>query len=179
MGAGAPGARGVTTVYLGLGSNLGDRAGLLAAAVAELSGRGIVRGASLSPIYETVADTPDAQPPYLNAVLRGQTELGPEPLLVACLQVEADLGRIRPHGRSKAARTMDIDVLLYGDGGGDVVATPTLTVPHPALLDRPFVLIPLADVATPGLRHPMTGVSLNSAAPSSTVRALVPRGRER
>ena len=171
-------ARGVTTVYLGLGSNLGDRAGLLAAAVAELCGRGIVHGACLSPIYETDPDTPDAQPPYLNAVVRGQTDLRPEPLLVACLKVEADLGRVRPHDRAKAARTMDIDVLLYGEGGEDVVATPTLTVPHPALLDRPFVLIPLADVATPGLRHPITGVSLNSAASSSTVRALVPREHE-
>lgn len=164
----------MTTIYLSLGSNLGDRAGALAAALDQLRARGILRQGVLSPVYETDADTPDIQPPYLNAVVRGATDLQPQVLLDACLRLEADLGRVRPPGRSKAARTLDIDILLYGDRGEKVVATPTLTIPHPALLDRPFVLVPLADVAVPGLVHPLSGISLDKARPAPTVRPLVP-----
>ena len=76
---------------------------------------------------------------------------------------------MRPPGRDKAARIIDIDVLLHGD---TIVTNATLTLPHPALLARPFVRIPLADVAAPGLRHPITGDVLDRAAPSAGVRRL-------
>lgn len=159
-----------TTVYLGLGSNQGDRRGFIDAAVAALSARDILCDLCLSPLYETDAVTDDPQPPFLNAVVRGETALSCQTLLVACLETEAALGRVRPMGRARAPRTIDIDLLLYGDA---IIDTPTLTVPHPSMLARAFVLIPLADVAAPDLVHPVTGVALTAAVPSSEVR-LVP-----
>lgn len=159
------------TVYLGLGSNLGARATLLQSAVAALVAGGVLRGERLSPLYETDADSPDPQPPYVNAVIRGDTELDPEALLRACMRIETALGRVRPAGQTRAPRTIDIDLLLYG---GEVIRTATLTVPHPALLDRAFVLVPLADVAAPGLVHPVTGQRLTIAHTFPGVRALSP-----
>jgi len=161
---------GVTTVYLGLGSNLGDRRALLGEAVRRLVEHGaigpdVVRSA----LYETDAVAPEPQPPYLNAVVRGRTSLSPEALLGACLRVEAELGRARPPGVEKAPRTVDIDVLLVGDA---VIRTASLTVPHPRLVERAFVRIPLCDVAEPGLRDPSTGVTLTMAPPSPAVRKV-------
>lgn len=150
-----------TTVYLGLGSNLGDRATLLRAAVDVLVSRGVLRAVAISPLYETDAETPDPQPAYLNAVVRGDTDLSAQALLEWCLRVEAELGRVRPPGRRHAPRTVDIDVLLYGN---EVIDTTTLCVPHPRLLERAFVRIPLSDVAVPGLKHPTSGVSLTADA---------------
>jgi 2-amino-4-hydroxy-6-hydroxymethyldihydropteridine diphosphokinase len=146
-----------TTVYLGLGSNLGDRARFIDGAVARLVEGQVLRDVRLSALYETDAVAVDPQPAYLNAVVRGDTYLPPEALLARCLEIELDLGRLRPAGRPKAPRTIDIDVLLYG---ALILHTPTLTVPHPALLDRAFVLVPLRDVAAPGLAHPENGRSL-------------------
>jgi 2-amino-4-hydroxy-6-hydroxymethyldihydropteridine diphosphokinase len=147
-------------VYLGLGANLGDRPWAIAAAVAWLAARGHLFDVHLSPFYETDAVADHPQPPYLNAVLRGRTTRSPAELLAACLAAEEALGRTRPAGISKAARSIDVDVLLFGD---IVVDTPTLKVPHPALLERPFVRVPLADVAAVGLTHPVTGVALDIA----------------
>ena len=151
------------TVYLGLGSNLGDRRGFIGAAVAELVKGGVLSDARVSPLYETDAVTDDPQPAYLNAVIRGETALPPAPLLGRCLEIEARLGRERPPGKRKVPRTIDIDLLLYGDR---VIDTPHLRVPHPGLLTRAFVLIPLADVATLHLAHPITGAALTEAAQS-------------
>lgn len=161
-------------VYLGLGSNLGDRVAAISAALRALSGR-ILHEMCASRFYETDAVTSDAQPKYVNAVVRGEALMSAADTMSACLEIEAALGRVRPSGRSKAPRTIDIDLLLYG---GDVIDTPTLKVPHPALLQRAFVLIPLADVALPGLRHPITGAVLTSAEPSATVTTLVPLEEE-
>jgi len=162
-----PGA--LTTVYLGLGSNLGDRAGAIARAIDLLGGRG-VRVLARSPLYETDPVTPDPQPLYLNAVVRAETALSPQALLAACLEVEQALGRRRPAGRTSAPREIDVDLLLYGAAVVD--QPPALVVPHPRLPGRPFVRIPLADVAAPGLRHPVTGEALDSAAPDPAVRPL-------
>ena len=169
-------AQNATIVYLALGSNLGDRRRSMEEAIARLAEAGVTVVAR-SPIYETDAVAPmaagddpgDAQPPYLNAVVRVATTRAPANLLAVCLDIERALGRVRPPGRPKASRTLDIDLLLYGDRQ---LETTTLTVPHPALLDRPFVRIPLADVALPGLRHPRTGDDLTRAAPSPAVRRL-------
>lgn len=162
-----------TTVYLGLGSNLGDRAALIAAAVDGLVAAHALRDVHLSPLYETDAVAPEPQPAYLNAVARGTTALGAEALLAACLGVEQQLGRVRPVGVEKAPRAIDIDILLFGDVVRAAPA-PAPTLPHPALGVRPFVLIPLADVAAPGLIHPVTGAPLTEAPTSPGVRRFGP-----
>ena len=154
------------TVYLALGANLGDRRRQIADAARQLDAAGVTILAR-SPLYETDAVSDDPQPAYLNAVLRARTARAPADLLSLCLEIEQAFGRVRPAGHAKAARTLDIDILLYGDR---LLDTPVLTVPHPALLARPFVRVPLADVATPGLRHPITGEALDRVAPSPAVR---------
>jgi 2-amino-4-hydroxy-6-hydroxymethyldihydropteridine diphosphokinase len=163
----------VTVAYLALGANLGDRRQAIARALDALDAAG-VRVASRSPLYETDPVTPDPQPLYLNAAARVETTLSARALLDLCLTIERDLGRVRPTDRPLAARTIDIDLLLYGDG---VVDEPGLLIPHPRLLDRPFVRIPLADVAVPGLVHPITGERLDRAQPSPSVRRADPAGR--
>jgi 2-amino-4-hydroxy-6-hydroxymethyldihydropteridine diphosphokinase len=157
----------VTTAYLALGSNLGDRLATLRAAVAALEAAG-VRVVGRSAVFETDAIADEPQPPYLNAAVRVQTELDARALLATCLAVERSLGRVRPPGSSKASRTIDLDVVLYADA---VIDEAGLRVPHPALLQRPFVLIPLAEVAAPGLRHPVTGQALATAVAAAGVRA--------
>jgi 2-amino-4-hydroxy-6-hydroxymethyldihydropteridine diphosphokinase len=156
----------MTTAYLALGANLGDRAATIDAALARLEAAG-VHVAARSPLYETDAVAADAQPPYLNAAARVETSLPADALLATCLAVEAALGRVRPSGRRHAARLIDVDILLYGDAVID--RPPALVVPHPHMLERAFVRIPLADVALPGLVHPITGDALDSAAPDAAV----------
>ncbi len=162
----------MTTVYLGLGANLGDREAAIAAAAARLGAAGVTVEA-LSPLYETDPVTPDPQPLYLNAAARVRTALPPRELLAVCLEVERALGRVRPPDRPLAARTIDLDLLLYGETILD--EPPTLIVPHPRLLERPFVRIPLADVAERGLVHPITREPLDRVALSPAVRRLEPR----
>jgi len=164
------------TVYLGLGANLGDRAAAIADAVVRLQRAGLVHDVALSPLYETDAVADHPQPPYLNAVARAVTGSPAPTLLAGCLAVEAALGRVRPAGAEKAPRLIDIDLLLYGQAVLDLVQEGlSLHVPHPAMLQRPFVLIPLADVALPGLVHPRTGQALTAANPSAGVRRLQAR----
>jgi 2-amino-4-hydroxy-6-hydroxymethyldihydropteridine diphosphokinase len=153
--------------YLALGSNLGHRSALISQAVVGLSDAGVAIEAC-SPLYETDAVTPDPQPRYLNGAVRVATPLSARALLNVCLGIERALGRSRPPGRVSAAREIDIDLLLYGDAV--IAEPPDLIVPHPRLLDRPFVRIPLADVAQPGLLHPITGERLDAAAPDPSVR---------
>jgi 2-amino-4-hydroxy-6-hydroxymethyldihydropteridine diphosphokinase len=105
----------------------------------------------------------------LNAVVRVETSLTARQLLDSCLAIERMLGRVRPADGAKRARVIDIDVLLFGE---QTVDQPGLQVPHPALLTRPFVRIPLADVATPGLRHPQAGERLDRADPDAGVRRV-------
>jgi 2-amino-4-hydroxy-6-hydroxymethyldihydropteridine diphosphokinase len=166
-GPGAQTAETPTTVYLAFGSNLGDRAATIARSIDLLAASGVAPRAR-SPLYETDPVTPDPQPDYLNAVLRAETALSPRALMALCLEVEQALGRRRPAGRALAPREIDVDLLLYG---AEVIADPpSLIVPHPRLLERPFVRIPLSDVAAPGLRHPVTGEPLDRAAPDRAVR---------
>jgi 2-amino-4-hydroxy-6-hydroxymethyldihydropteridine diphosphokinase len=158
----------VPTAYLAFGSNLGDRAGQIAAACSKLEEAG-VRVRALSPLYETDPVTAEPQPLYLNAAARVETTFAPDELLALCLAVERALGRERPPGvPSVAPRPIDADLLLHGDV---VVDRPGLVVPHPRLLERAFVRIPLADVAAPGLRHPVTGEALDRATLHGGVRA--------
>jgi 2-amino-4-hydroxy-6-hydroxymethyldihydropteridine diphosphokinase len=163
------GADADVVAYLGLGSNLGDRAAYLAAAVEALGATPGVHVRALSPLSETDAVADEPQPPYLNAVLALRTTLSPEALLALGLSVERRLGRERPPGRTRAPRTIDVDLLLHGAA---TVDRPGLVVPHPALLHRAFVRVPLADVAAPGLAHPVTGEPLDRCAPDPAVRRL-------
>jgi len=161
-----PGA-GDRVAYLGLGANLGDREGALRAAIRLLVDRNALFDSRVSSFFETDAVSEFPQPHYLNAVIRGQTRLDPRQLLAVCLDVESLLGRQRPVGVQKAARTIDIDVLLVADV---VLNEADLVIPHPQLLNRSFVRIPLAEVAASGLVHPITRESLDVAAPDAAVR---------
>jgi len=138
-----------TIGYLGLGSNIGDRRARLTAAAATLSGHG-VRVLASSSVYETepvglVLDQPD----FLNACLRVETELGPEDLLDACKAVEEEVGR-RAGGPRHGPRVIDVDVLLLGDLQ---YSSERLTLPHPEVSARRFVLVPLLEL-DPELRLP-------------------------
>ena len=158
----------MSTAYLALGSNLGDRLATLRAAVRGLEAAGVhVVGKSAVHENDAVADEP--QPPYLNAVVRVETSLDARALLECALAVESSLGRVRSAARRWAPRTIDIDLLLIGD---EVIDEPGLAVPHPRLADRAFVRVPLAEVALPGLRHPVTGAALDRAASDPGLRRL-------
>jgi 2-amino-4-hydroxy-6-hydroxymethyldihydropteridine diphosphokinase len=136
-----------TLAYLLLGSNLGDRAAPLAQArhdLATTAGRLVAASA----LYETAAWGLEDQPAFLNQVLAVETELDAPSLLAACLATEQQQGRERLV--RWAARTLDVDILLFGQ---KIIGTPTLTVPHPALPARRFALVPLAEIA-PQLVHP-------------------------
>lgn len=139
-------------VYLGFGTNLGDRAENLRRALHALSG--FARIDAISSIYLSEPVGYREQPDYWNLVARIETELEPEPLLAALKGIERELGR-RVAFRN-APRTLDIDILLYDDV---ILQTPLLTVPHPRMLERAFVLRPLLEL-DPELRLPGSGISL-------------------
>lgn len=140
-------------VAVALGSNLGDRAAHLTWAVTHL--RLLLDDLRVSPFEETAPhDVPDPQPDYLNAVAIGRSRLDAAALLEALLALERQRGRTRPGLR--AARTLDLDLVLYGN---EVIDQPQLTVPHPRFRERPFVLAPLAQLA-PRWRDPVTGRTL-------------------
>ncbi len=128
-------------VFLGLGANLGDRRAALRAAAAAL--RAILADVRVSALYETPPWGDADQPPFLNAALRGRTNLAPLDLLDQTQAIEARLGRVRSE-RRWGPRAIDIDILLYGS---QTVAHPRLNIPHPRLRERAFVLRPLADLA--------------------------------
>lgn len=157
----------MTVAYLAFGSNLGDRLGWLRAAGEALTRAPGIAAMVKSPVFETEPEAAVPQPLYLNAVARVETTLEARALLGLCLEVERGLGRERPPGVLQAPRTIDLDVLLFGDAR---IEEPGLRIPHPRLLGRPFVRIPLALVAEPGLRHPVTGESLDEAPASPGVR---------
>ncbi|MCR4424579.1 MAG: 2-amino-4-hydroxy-6-hydroxymethyldihydropteridine diphosphokinase [Firmicutes bacterium] len=140
------------TAYLSLGSNLGDRLGNLAAAVARLGAFGQVWDVETSGVYETEPWGRTDQPKFLNCVVRLSTSLDPFSLLAAVLGIEQALGRVRT-GRVEdkwGPRVIDVDILLLGDL---VTNTPILTIPHPRMWERAFVLVPLLDLA-PEMRSP-------------------------
>jgi 2-amino-4-hydroxy-6-hydroxymethyldihydropteridine diphosphokinase len=138
----------MTRAYVGMGSNLGDRMANLAAGLGALADVPGIDVAAVSRVYESepwgVAD----QPSFANAVVALDTALGAEALLSACKLVEARLGRVE--GVRYGPRAIDLDVLLYGD---ETVDTAALTVPHPRLLERDFVVTPLLEIA-PGATLP-------------------------
>jgi 2-amino-4-hydroxy-6-hydroxymethyldihydropteridine diphosphokinase len=137
----------MSTVYLALGSNLGDREANLRRAI-ELLEHSAIAITQVSSIYETEPVDYRDQPWFLNAALEAQSDLPPAQLLATLRRIESQMGSQKPI--PKGPRLIDLDILLYGD---TVIDTPTLQVPHPRMLQRNFVLAPLAEIA-PNLRHP-------------------------
>ncbi len=179
VGASAQMSSSVTRAFFGLGSNLGDRPAMLREAVRLLTA-GIPRSQEIKPscmlssIYETSpVGTEGIHPPYLNAVIGIDTQETPESLLETALAVEERLGRIRKVRWEP--RTIDIDLLLYGAA---IIDKPGLTVPHPRLHERRFVLEPLSEVAG-NLIHPLLektirelAVGLRRAVPDQAVSRI-------
>jgi 2-amino-4-hydroxy-6-hydroxymethyldihydropteridine diphosphokinase len=139
----------MAVAYIALGSNLGDRAQILSLAIDRLGRLGMVTAGSS--FYETEPVGFRDQPPFLNAVVAVETDLEPFDLLRGMLAIEREFGRDRSHSVTNGPRTLDLDLLVMGDC---VVASTELTLPHPALARRRFVLAPLAEIA-PLLRHPL------------------------
>jgi len=150
----------MTLAFLGIGSNLGDRLLKLRAAVHALLGHPSLRidlTRDVASLYETIPiGGPPDQPPYLNSVLRVQTSPAPSDLLAIAQSVESSLGRTR--SVRWEPRVVDIDLLFFGDL---VIDSPALTLPHPRMHERRFVLEPLSELAA-DLIHPQTGVSIET-----------------
>lgn len=134
-------------VYLSLGSNVGDRAGNLNAAIDRLGALGEV--VAVSSFYETEPVEFTAQPWFLNCAVKLDTEKMPKQLFASILEIERQMGRQRK--QKKGPRTIDIDIVLFGNS---VIETQGLTIPHVAMHERRFVLEPLAEIA-PEVRHPV------------------------
>jgi 2-amino-4-hydroxy-6-hydroxymethyldihydropteridine diphosphokinase len=140
----------LTRVAIALGSNLGDREGHLRSAITALQPS--IGNLRVSTFHDTAPVGVGPQPTFLNAAAVGETSLSARALLVTLLAVERDLGRERPF--PGAPRTLDLDLILYGDAIID--EAPSLIVPHPRFRERRFVLEPLAEIA-PDWRDPVTG----------------------
>jgi 2-amino-4-hydroxy-6-hydroxymethyldihydropteridine diphosphokinase len=140
-----------TTAFVGIGSNLGDREAQLSRAVELLSAEDGIEVSGVSQIRETEPVGPVEQGPFLNAAVQVATELAPRELLDRLLGIEQRMGRVRRE--RYGPRTIDLDLLLYGD---EVVDEPGLIVPHPRLKERRFALEPLSDL-DPSLTIPGSG----------------------
>jgi len=163
------------TVYLGLGANLGDRLANLRLALARL--QTLARLEEVSSLYETEPQGLADQPLFFNAVCRVSTGLEPQAFLRFLKNLEREIGR-RPGGQRWGPRPIDLDILLYDDR---VVDAPELTLPHPLLAERAFVLVPLCELA-PELRHPLLGKTMRDLLASvgeKGARKIAPRGWEK
>ena len=164
----------IQNAYIGLGSNLGDRAGYLLLAVRGMldAGLDVIR---LSSVYETEPVEYEQQPPFLNMIaeLRGSTLPSPEQTLARLLRIEFSLGRTRevPMG----PRTIDLDLLIFKEHRLD---TEFLTLPHPRIASRKFVLVPLNELV-PGLVHPVLGKPVKELLAETKDRSTVVRWPQR
>ena len=156
----------MNTIYLALGTNLGDRPANLRAALAALAPEVMV--SAKSKVYETPAWGVEDQPAFLNMAVKAETDLGPAALLAHLKDLEQELGRT-PSFRW-GPRLMDIDILFYDDL---VLKTDGLTLPHPRLHGRAFVLVPLADIA-PDFVHPVLGKTVRDLLQAVDRRGIVP-----
>jgi len=159
----------MSVVYLALGSNLGNREEYLRAGKSGLAAHGveIVRSAS---IYSTEPRDVLLQPWFLNTVIEGNTDLPPDELLRACLDIERQNQRTRQ--TAKGPRTLDIDIIFYGN---TVIRKPGLAIPHPSFSARRFVLVPLAEIA-PDFIDPLTGKTVRQLFEACDDHARVIKG---
>lgn len=143
------------TAYIAMGANVGDRRGNISDALKRLGETERVRVIRVSELIETAAiGGPEGSPAFLNGATEVRTTLGPDVLLSRLLEIERELGRER---REKwGPRTIDLDLLLYGQ---QVIDQPGLTIPHPLMHERAFVLQPLAQIA-PGVLHPTLNLTI-------------------
>ena len=141
-----------------LGSNLGDRHGFLREALRRMGSLGEVT--AVSSFLETAPVGYVEQPDFVNAAALLRTELGPHALMVALLEIERAMGRVREGMPAKGPRVIDLDLLLYEDR---VIEEPGLSVPHPAMGERPFVLVPLAEIAGKWM-HPVRQLTVRQLA---------------
>ena len=147
----------IETVYIGLGSNLGDREEFLSAAIARLEKVPGLEVIAISSLYIThPQDMEPGSPPFLNQVIKAEYAFAPQDLLEAMETIEEDLGRTDKG--AKLPRTIDLDLLLFGT---QQIKSGGLTVPHPRLRKRPFVLVPLLQIDS-DLVYPGTGKPLSS-----------------
>ena len=153
--------------YFSLGSNLGDRKGNLESAIQLLGERSGTIDA-LSGVYESPSWGYTSAHSYYNSCLGLRTSIEPVDLVEIALQVERDLGRVRPAG-GYDDRIIDIDLLLYGDL---VMDHPRLVLPHPRMSDRGFVLVPLAEIV-PDMVHPVSGITISSLLDRCSDRSVV------
>ena len=160
----------MNTVAVGLGANLGDAKASVLAAIAMLDLLPETRVLCASKLYRTSAWGHTEQPDFINAVVLLETGLGAGVLLDRLLEIECDFGRVRASGERWGPRTLDLDLLLFGE---DVIDEPGLQVPHPYLHQRAFVLLPLAEIA-PGMSIPGAGIvgELAAAMASDGIEAL-------
>lgn len=143
------------TAYLSLGSNLGDREKYLESAIKEINQLPYVNLLSTSQVYETEPESGNEEEPhYLNQCCAVETALPPEELFYLILEIEKKLGRSTKGDRQP--RTIDIDIVLYGN---EVVLNDDLTIPHPLMHERMFIMMPLADIA-PDVVHPILGKTI-------------------
>ena len=156
------------TLYLGLGTNLGDRRQNLTTAIRLLRER-VGHSLRMAPIYRTPAWGVTDQPDFYNTVVELRTHLPSAQVLTEILNIEQEMGRVRL--RHWGERLIDIDLLLYGD---ECIETPTLIVPHPFMAERDFVLVPLADLA-PELPHPVHGRTIRELLTDSSDRSVLVR----
>jgi len=155
----------VERIFLGLGSNRGDSLAILEGALEEL-GRGL-EGLRASSIWRSEARYLLDQPPFLNLVVEARTDLPPLELLAFTQVVEAGFGRDRSREIPKGPRSLDIDILLYGE---QRIELPGLVLPHPGIEERRFVLLPLLELDG-SLGHPLTGLGF-----LASLAALPPQG---
>lgn len=169
--------------YIGLGANIVSPAGLprdtLIAAAGRLGALGGI--AARSQLYSTAPVGFADQPRFVNAVVALETDLAPRELLHALLEIEREFGRDRAAAIANGPRTLDLDILLYGN---EIIHEPGLEIPHPRLAERAFVLVPLNEIA-PHARDPRTGASMAQwlqrliPAPAGDAHAVVPLQSDR
>ncbi len=156
-------------LYIGLGSNLGDRRAFLESGLRQLAQTSGCTYLLASSLYETAPVGPVKQPAFLNAAAHFSVDLSPQEILTRLMAIES------AHGRQReihwGPRTLDPDLLLYGDW---LIDTPALQVPHPHLTQRAFVLDPLLEIA-PALKHPQTGQPLTACHPPSEACQRLPQ----
>lgn len=147
----------LTQAYVGIGSNLGNRLEHLKSAVSEFRNYSEITRVTCSPVYESDPVDHSDQPAYLNAVLKIETTLNLSSFFRLCQEIENKNGRTRFAGDKWKARTLDIDILFWGN---QVFKDENLTIPHPEIENRSFVLVPLADLNAE-FSYPGTGELLN------------------